>query len=377
MASSTAHGFHMNGGEGTPRRVQKKLAPLVEAAVADLCSGAASGVPRSIGVADLSCSSGPKPNTLFLVSVAVDALSRRCAAAGAGCPEVRVYINDLLGNDFNTVFRQLPAFQQQRGQFEAAVAGDVFAFGPPGSFCSRLFPLGSLHMVISSISHQWLSQVPKELADDELVNRGNINAGRTSSPAVIEAYARQFDRDLTLFLLSRAVEGLVDAAKLDSYNIPLYKPCAEEMWEIVDAAGSFEIVGMESCNTATPGFLGPDDAATPCEATVLARIIRAVHEPMLTGHFGDGLDMDELVKTAEAHFDRLIREGNWGWLIHVRSLSSEEMKVLSFDHFSNNIWTLFGNTPDYAKNNFRSKLFAKIAYPSYTRLSGLSDQIVW
>jgi hypothetical protein len=38
-------------------------------------------------------------------------------------------------------------------------------------------------------------------------------------------------------------QGLLDSVKLDSYNIPAYEPCAEEVREIVDAEGSFEIVG--------------------------------------------------------------------------------------------------------------------------------------
>jgi jasmonate O-methyltransferase len=49
--------------------------------------------PQSIGVADLGCLSGP--NTLFLVSTAVDAARCRCAAAGAPCPEIRIFLNDL------------------------------------------------------------------------------------------------------------------------------------------------------------------------------------------------------------------------------------------------------------------------------------------
>jgi jasmonate O-methyltransferase len=51
--------------------------------------------PRSIGVADLGCLSGP--NTLFLVSTTVDAARCRCAAAGAPCLEIRVFLNDLPG----------------------------------------------------------------------------------------------------------------------------------------------------------------------------------------------------------------------------------------------------------------------------------------
>ncbi|TVU29673.1 hypothetical protein EJB05_21250, partial [Eragrostis curvula] len=146
------------------RRTQQRLVPLVEAAVADLCPDSAAGMPRSIGIADLGCSSGP--NTLFLASVAVEALRRRCAAAGVACPEVRVFLNDLPDNDFNTVFRHVPGFLQQMGP----------------------------------------KTLSAELTTGELVNRGSICAGRKSSPAVIEAYARQSGRDFTLFLESRAKE---------------------------------------------------------------------------------------------------------------------------------------------------------------------------
>ncbi|KAK3144687.1 hypothetical protein QOZ80_4AG0316370 [Eleusine coracana subsp. coracana] len=322
MASLTTHGVHMNGGEGdtsyaknsTPqRRVQQRLTQLVEAAVMDLWAGTAATLPPSIGIADLGCSSGP--NTLFLVTVAIDAVRHRCAAAGSPCPEFRVYLNDLPDNDFNAVFRQLPAFLQRQPE-PSDQPGNVFIFGAPG---------------------------------------GNICAGRTSSPAVIYAYARQFSTDLTLFLSSRAVEvvaggwvlvsikgrstrdmssegcamndhpnrvlndmaaqGLVDAEKLESYNTPVYDPCAEEMREIVDAEGSFEIVNMESYETAVAG----SSTLTPAG---FARTMRAVHESMLARHFGpDGIDMADFVRTAEAHFDRLIREGTYrGALMHLLSL---------------------------------------------------------
>ncbi|GJM85301.1 hypothetical protein PR202_ga01738 [Eleusine coracana subsp. coracana] len=158
-------------------------------------------MPQSIGVADLGCSAGP--NTMFLVSAAVDAVRRRCAAAGAAFPNIRVYLNDLPDNDFNTVFRQLPAFLRQSAE---PTGNDVFVFGAPGSFHGRLFPAESLHLAISSFSLHWLSQVPQELVDGELLNKGNICAGRTSSPAVNDAYARQFRSDLMLFLSSRGKE---------------------------------------------------------------------------------------------------------------------------------------------------------------------------
>ncbi|GJN06873.1 hypothetical protein PR202_ga24643 [Eleusine coracana subsp. coracana] len=344
---SARHGVHMNGGEGitsygrnsTPqRRAQEKLAPLLEAAVADMLRETPNHT-RSIGIADLGCSSGP--NTMFLVSTAIDAVRRRCSA-----DDVRVYLNDLPDNDFNTVFRQLPESLLRDS--------NVFIFGAPGSFFGRLFPAGSLHLAISSFSLHWFSQVPQDLLNGKLVNRGNICAGRTSSPAVNEAYARQFCTDLTMFLSSRAVEmihggcllislkgrsardmsshdcvindhpthvlnamaaqGLLDASRLDSYNIPVYDPCADEVREIVAVEGSFEIVAIESYEMAA------------CDPAGFSRAMRAVHEPMLVRHFGDGIDMGDFVRTAEEHLNVLSKEGRYkGMFVHVLSLRRREL----------------------------------------------------
>lgn len=89
----------------------------------------------------------------------------------------------------------------------------------------------------------------------------------------------------------------MDAARLDSYNIPVYDPSAEEVREIVDAEGSFGVVSMESNETPA------------CDPAAFARAIRAMHEPMLVRHFGNtGIDMDDLVRTAEEHLEELSKE---------------------------------------------------------------------
>lgn len=108
-------------------------------------------------------------------------------------------------------------------------------FGAPGSFYGRLFPARMLHLVCASSSVHWLSkvthlvnthsytatqsrayvnhslssfslQVPQELVDGVLVNKGNVWAGRTSLPTVTAAYAGQFEHDFNHFLALRAEE---------------------------------------------------------------------------------------------------------------------------------------------------------------------------
>lgn len=73
-------------------------------------------------------------------------------------PEFQVYLNDLPGNDFNTLFRSLPAFYEKFNKEEERDSGACFVAGVPGSFYGRLFPTRSLDFVHSSSSLHWLSQ---------------------------------------------------------------------------------------------------------------------------------------------------------------------------------------------------------------------------
>ncbi|KAI3960851.1 hypothetical protein MKW92_031064 [Papaver armeniacum] len=158
--------------------------------------------------------------------------------------------NDHASNDFNTLFLSLPSERK------------YFAAGVPGSFYTRLFPRSSLHIVYSSTALHWLSQVPKEVVD---INSSAWNKGRihhTDAPnEVLQAYSAQYVMDMEAFLRSRAHEvvcgglmflvipgvidgtngsqtgggffdvlgsclveiakmGMVDEAKVDSFNLP-------------------------------------------------------------------------------------------------------------------------------------------------------------
>jgi len=108
-------------------------------------------------VADLGCSSGP--NALALASAAVDAVRRQPHWAER-CREICVYLNDLPENDFNTVFKDVPSSLRGHGGVDKDNSGPlVMVFGAPGSFYGRLFPAKTLHLVCSSFSLHWLSQV--------------------------------------------------------------------------------------------------------------------------------------------------------------------------------------------------------------------------
>ena len=112
--------------------------------------------PRSLGIADLGCSSGP--NTLSFIKDMFDAVEGTSSKTLVPGPEFRVYLNDLPTNDFNTIFKALPDFYKDLGKGSKG-RPSIFIAGIPGSFYGRLFPNNCLHFIYSSYSLHWLSQV--------------------------------------------------------------------------------------------------------------------------------------------------------------------------------------------------------------------------
>lgn len=141
-------------------------------------------------VADLGCSVGP--NTFYAVQNIIDSVKLKCSEKEL---EFQVYFNDLVSNDFNTLFRSLPSDRQ------------YYASGAPGSFHKRLFPKASLHFVHSSYGLQLLSSTPEELTDKNspAYNKGRIYYGRSRNE-VVAAYSGEFSKETESFLDARAQE---------------------------------------------------------------------------------------------------------------------------------------------------------------------------
>ncbi|CAM0878876.1 unnamed protein product [Alopecurus aequalis] len=327
--------LHMNQGQGETSYArnsslqgaeQHRMKPLIEAAVADLCSNINTSLsPGKMVITDLGCSCGP--NALALVSVAVEAVRDHFLQLQQPPPELCVILSDLPDNDFNMAVKSLVALQQTNEP--VCVTGVV-----PGSFYGRLFPSGSLHLVCSSNSLHWLSEAPEYLRINHIPMYDIDEHARSERlPVVTQAYARQFKKDFTRFLELRAKElvskgrmvvsfpgmhsgepvtetshiwattaqilgvmaseGLIDKAKLDSFYLPVYGPSDEELREIIQEEGSFSITEMRVHDPAR----GMDSALlTPNR---IANTLRAAFEPIIVQHFGEV--MDEFVKTAEKH----------------------------------------------------------------------------
>ncbi|KAL5766453.1 hypothetical protein ACOSP7_017070 [Xanthoceras sorbifolium] len=283
----------------------------------------------SFKIADLGCSSGP--NTLLVISEILDTIHAMCQQFNQKSPEIQVFLNDLPENDFNSVFKSLPAFNRRLKKDNGDQFGPCFVAGVPCSFYERLFPSSSIHLIHSSYSVHWLSKVPENLGS----KKKNIYIAKSSPPSVYKAYLEQFQRDFSSFLSLRSEEiivggcmvltfvgrsipdpsstdccylwellaksflelvdeGLVEAAKADSFNIPCYHPCEEEVRDIVEKEGSFNLNKLEIFEVNWD----PSDDPSNKEFVFnkyrsgknVASCIRAGTEPMLLAcHFGKNI----------------------------------------------------------------------------------------
>ncbi|CAN6555191.1 unnamed protein product [Malus baccata var. baccata] len=202
--------LHMNGGIGKTsyatnsllqRAVISMVKPIVKASIEQLCSTLFSDCLK---IADLGCSSGP--NTLLAVSDIIHNIHATFQKLNRPSPSLQAFLNDLPGNDFNTVFRSLPGFYKKLE--EEQKLGPCFITAMPGSFYGRLFPNNSLHFVHSNYALMWISEAPKGLItrEGEGLNKKNICIAKTSPYAVYKLYVEQFKKDFTVFLRSRAEE---------------------------------------------------------------------------------------------------------------------------------------------------------------------------
>ncbi|KAF3607854.1 hypothetical protein DY000_02050912 [Brassica cretica] len=236
--------------------------------------------PNYIKVAELGCSSGQ--NTFLAMSEIINTINVLCQQSNQNPPEIDCCLNDLPENDFNTTFKLVPFFKKELLMTNQA---SCFVNGTPGSFYSRLFSRNSLHFVHSSYSLHWLSMVPEKLENDT----ENVYISNSSPQSAYKAYLNQFQRDFTMFLTLRSeemvsngrmvltfngrntfnsdplyrdcchfwtllsnslcdlvFEGLVSESELGAFNVPFYDPNEQELKEVIQNQGFFEINDLET-----------------------------------------------------------------------------------------------------------------------------------
>ncbi|KAK6279815.1 hypothetical protein POUND7_020082 [Theobroma cacao] len=338
MDSASTKSCPMKGGDGLYSYTQNSLFQregvenallLINEAIAeklDLEQIISSSPSKAFTVADLGCSVGP--NSVIAVQNIIESVKLKYQSYGSNNQndlEFQALFNDLVSNDFNTLFKFLPSDRQ------------YFAAGVPGCFQGRLFPKSSLHFVHSSYALHWLLSTPKELMDK---NSPAFNKGRiyynNSAKEVGEAYSAQFAKDMESFLAARAEElvdgglmalvlvclpddvppsqstasgitdlleaalldmakeGLVSEDKVDSFNLPRYNPTPRELEGLIKINACFSIERMKRI------FPSKTKLAMASDNGVVISHLRAVWEGILKEHFGAEI-IDEL-------FGRLLRK---------------------------------------------------------------------
>ncbi|CAI0403661.1 unnamed protein product [Linum tenue] len=258
-------------------------------------------------IADFGCSIGP--TTFMSVQNIIEAVNHNNnQASTTKLPlEFQVSFNDQTNNDFNTLFRSLPAHRHD----------NYFAAGVPGSFYGRLFPTSSLHLGSISSSLHWISRVPGELT--AAGRRDSIQCTGLDED-VARAYSGQFTRDMEAFFDARAEElvsggllaisalclpagavlaqtglgmifdllgaclvdlaelGLISEEKLKSFYLPMYYPQAEELEASITKKRCFSI--RKLVKMAPPS---PEKSQKLIQTS--ASQIRAVSEAIIKQHF--------------------------------------------------------------------------------------------
>ncbi|XP_020089981.1 anthranilate O-methyltransferase 1-like [Ananas comosus] len=353
MRAGKAHSMVGGGGEtsyATNSRLQEKAIletkPILEEVIGEICRTL---LPKSMVAADLGCSSGP--NTLLMVSEVIKTVADQCKKAGRPPPDLQFFLNDLPTNDFNNIFRSLEWFEQK---MDKKTFIPYYIAGLPGSFYGRLFPPQSVHFFHSSYCLMWLRQILEGLKSKTgtLLDEGNIYIGETSPPWVVNLYAQEFKNGFSNFLNFRheelasggqmvltflgseeknlsigderyiwgllqdalhdmVSEGLVEREKLYCFKVPMYTPSMAEVKEVIQEGGLFDISRMQYFESNWDPF---DDS---CDDFVLdnlqsganvAKCIRAVAEPLISSHFGEGI-LDELFSRYANNIARHLLKG--------------------------------------------------------------------
>ncbi|KRH40369.1 hypothetical protein GLYMA_09G254200v4 [Glycine max] len=240
--------LHMNGGKGQrsyannsslQRTIIRKTRSILEETITRLYCDT---FPNNcLKVADLGCSVGS--NTLLVTSNIIDIVDNRSTQLNREPPTFQFYLNDLFGNDFNTIFKSLPGFYERLLEDKGHKFSPCFINATPGSFYGRLFPSNSINLFHSSYSLHWLSQ------------------------------------------------GLIEEEKMDSFNIPAYKPTVEEIRHVIEEEGSFFVQRLEIL--ISPWYEGINIEGGDgffvngnVRAEYITKNIRAVMEPLLSTKFG-------------------------------------------------------------------------------------------
>ncbi|XP_062079441.1 probable caffeine synthase MTL2 [Humulus lupulus] len=363
---------HMKGGVGKASysnnsSLQKVVISKVKSTVEETALEVYSNIlPECMRIGELGCSSGP--TALTVTSYILDAIMSSSQFLDDEMNKKKpltfqVFLNDLPGNDFNTLFQLLSSFYERlKNKNGDKFKPLCFVMAMPGSFHGRLFPNNSMHTIHSSNSLHWLSKVPNGLVSEtgEAHNKDNIYITKTSPGVLVKAYLSQFQEDFTIFLRCRSeemvvggcmvltimgsvisndpkhileivgrvlsdmvFEGIIEEKSVGNFNVPIYCPTVMEVRNMIEEEGSFWLRKLEAYELAwDTGFseaeaktnntnINDDDEVDKLNrGTYVSNYMRAVLEPIMIKHFGKSV-MDDLFERFTQKIIEFTANENW------------------------------------------------------------------
>ncbi|GKB58398.1 benzoate carboxyl methyltransferase [Tanacetum coccineum] len=326
---TVANILHMSSGDGESSYAKNSLLqetviyktlPILNHTIRRLCNANVIS-SQYFKMADLGCSSSK--NTLLVASNIVEIVYEVCTENNVKPPQFEVCLNDLFGNDFNNIIKMLPDFYANFRKEMSANPVLCFISAVPGIIM--------------------LNKVPEGIENNGL----NIFMAKTSPHNVFEAYGKQFQADFTKFLQMRSEEivcggcmvltflgrrtrdptrddsgciwellahslldmlkeGLVRESYINSFNIPNYFPCEDEVVKIIKNEGSFSLDKLDvfevNWDPMDTDYENTKDSNEPGHnhGKNTANLIRAVSESLLISHFGSSI-LEMLFKKYEKH----------------------------------------------------------------------------
>ncbi|KAG5008238.1 hypothetical protein JHK82_026169 [Glycine max] len=182
-------------------------------------------------VVALGCSVGP--NTLIVTSNIIGMVDNARTCLNRKPATFQFYLNDLFGNDFNTIFKSLPDFYTRLVEDNGHKFGPCFINATPGSYYGRLFPISTsppeVYKAYLKQSQEGFKLFLKSRWE-ELMPGGAmvlVFPGRNETPR------RSLREVISLTLNDMLLEVLIEDEKLDSFNIPVYEPTVEEIRHVI------------------------------------------------------------------------------------------------------------------------------------------------
>lgn len=100
---------------------------------------------------------------------------------------------------------------------------------------------------------------------------------------------------------------MIEEAELDAFNVPMYNPAVEEVRNIIENEGSFNILNLETFKRSWNDVhkANNNTELSSDRGQFISKTVRAVYEPILASHFGDAIMNDLFYRFSKKASDYL------------------------------------------------------------------------